>query len=93
MTNAEGKAVISTYGFAGAPIGKYKVIVRKNVDDDLVYGTNSTGGKEVVAFKIYRTVEPQFSDVKTTPHEIEITGKEKKVEATFDVGKAIKVQF
>ncbi|MDR2641689.1 MAG: carboxypeptidase-like regulatory domain-containing protein [Planctomycetaceae bacterium] len=51
LTNAEGKAVMSTYGFAGTPIGKYKVIVRKNIDDDLVYGTNSTGAKEVVAFK------------------------------------------
>jgi hypothetical protein len=93
ITNTDGKVVMSTYGHQGVPLGKYKVVVRKNIDDDLVYGTNSMGKKEVVAYKTYKTVEEQFSDPKTTPHEIEMTGKEKRVEAIFDVGKAIKVRY
>jgi hypothetical protein len=35
ITNAEGKAVMSTYGHEGVPVGKYKVVVVKNIDDDL----------------------------------------------------------
>ncbi|MDR1491221.1 MAG: DUF4198 domain-containing protein [Planctomycetaceae bacterium] len=92
-TDAEGKAVMSTYGHNGAPAGKYKVVVSKKVDDDFVYGTSSTGDKEIQKYNTYRTVEPKYSDAKTTPHEIEITGKEKRAEATFDVGKAIKTRY
>jgi 5-hydroxyisourate hydrolase-like protein (transthyretin family) len=92
-TDTEGKAVMSTYGYKGAPAGKYKVVISKKIDDDFVYGTSSTGDKEVQKYNTYRTVEPKYSDSKTTPHEIEVTGKEKTVEATFDVGKAIKVRY
>jgi hypothetical protein len=38
-------------------------------------------------------INPKYSDAKITPHEIEITGKEKITEVTFDVGKAIKVRY
>jgi hypothetical protein len=94
ITDVEGKVAVSTYGYKGVPIGKYKVVVTKNIDDDPIYKTNpSTGREEIISYKTYKTVEPQFSDVKTTPHKIEITGKGKKVEITFDVGKAIKVKF
>jgi hypothetical protein len=93
QTNAEGKAVMSTYGYNGTPAGKYKVIVSKKVDEDLVYAPNTSGGQDVVSYKTYQTVETKYYDAKTTPHEIEITGKEKSVKATFDVGKPIKVPF
>ncbi|MDR1957446.1 MAG: hypothetical protein LBQ54_00080 [Planctomycetaceae bacterium] len=81
---------MSTYGYEGTPLGKYKVVVTKNIQDNLVYAESSTGTKEVVGWTSYRTVEPNFSDAKTTPHEIEITGKDKKFEVTFDVGKAVR---
>jgi 5-hydroxyisourate hydrolase-like protein (transthyretin family) len=93
ITDAEGKAVMSTYGHEGVPAGKYKVAVTKILHDDLVYGTNSSGEREVVDYKAYKTVEPRFSEAKTTPHELEITGKDKKNEVTFDTGKAIKVRM
>ncbi|MDR1960502.1 MAG: hypothetical protein LBQ54_15940 [Planctomycetaceae bacterium] len=93
ITDAEGRAVMSTYGFKGVPAGKYKVAVTKTLTDDVVYKENEAGGKDLVSYKTYRTVEPQFSDAKTTPHELEITGKDKKPEVTFDVGKAVKKQL
>ena len=91
ITGEDGKVSMTTYGFSGVPIGKYKVIVSKDILDDLVYADNpSTGQKEVVSFKKYRTVDPQYSSVETTLHEIEITGKKKKEPYIFDVGKTIK---
>jgi hypothetical protein len=47
----------------------------------------------VVTYKTYKTVEQQFSNAQTTPHEIEITGKERELKKTFDVGKAIKSRY
>jgi hypothetical protein len=67
--------------------------VTKILTDDVVYKENEAGGKDLVSYKTYKTVEPQFSDAKTTPHELEITGKGKKTEVTFDVGKAVKVRM
>jgi hypothetical protein len=93
ITNPQGVAIMSTYGYQGTPIGKYKVVVSKDIEDDFIYGMSSTGTKEVTASTLYRTVEAQYSDAKTTPHEIEITGKEKITEATFDAGKPIKVRY
>jgi hypothetical protein len=52
----------------------------------------STGEKELVSFKRYRAVEPKFASAESTPHELEITGKEKLTEFTFDVGKAVKME-
>ncbi|MDR2170329.1 MAG: hypothetical protein LBP59_09320 [Planctomycetaceae bacterium] len=91
VTGIDGIVKMSTYGFAGVPAGKYKIVVIKNIDDDIVYRTDDAGERVVVSYKTYRLVEKQFSDTATTPHEIEITGKEKSVEANFDVGKPIKI--
>lgn len=77
FTDASGRAVMSTYGFPGVPAGKYKVIVKKTLVDGTVE---------------YRTVEAEYSDAETTPYEIEVTGKGKSA-ATFDVGKAIKIEL
>ncbi|MDR0610027.1 MAG: hypothetical protein LBG58_07960 [Planctomycetaceae bacterium] len=90
-TDAEGKAVMSTYGYKGTPAGKYKVVVSKDVDDDFVYGTSSTGDKEVQKYNTYRTVEPKYSDVKTTPHEIEVVAG--KNEFSLDAGKSVRMLY
>ncbi|MDR3199698.1 MAG: hypothetical protein LBU34_17670 [Planctomycetaceae bacterium] len=91
FTDVNGLVTMKTYGFSGVPTGKYKVVITKNVDDDFTYKLNeSTGKDEPVSYKTYRTVEPKFSSAETTPLEIEISGKEKNVQKTFDVGKAIK---
>jgi hypothetical protein len=91
ITGKDGKVSMTTYGFSGVPIGKYKVVISKNIQDDLVYADNpSTGQKEITSFQKYQTVEPKFSSAETTPHEIEITGKDKKTDHIFDVEKSVK---
>jgi hypothetical protein len=90
VTDSRGVAIMSTYGYNGAPSGKYKVVVTKKIEDDFIYGVSSTGAKEVSSSTHYRTVEPKFSNPKTTPHEIEINNNGKITEANFDVGKPIK---
>jgi hypothetical protein len=92
ITDENGKVSMKTYGFPGVPIGKYKVVVSKDILDDWVYADNpSTGQKEAVSFKKYRTVESKYSSAESTPHEIEITGKKKKEQYIFDVGQTIKI--
>ncbi|MDR2642793.1 MAG: carboxypeptidase-like regulatory domain-containing protein [Planctomycetaceae bacterium] len=92
VTDKNGNVSMTTYGFQGVPIGKYKVVISKDVLDDLEYADNhSTGQKEIVRFKKYQTVDPKYSSAETTPHEIEITGKEKKQQYIFDTGKTIKI--
>ena len=89
ITDANGKATLMTYGFEGAPAGKYKVCVRKTIIED--GGKTLDGyGEEIDAPGIeYRAVEQEYSDVATTPHEIEISNK-RTPPHTFDVGKAVK---
>ncbi|MDR0337760.1 MAG: carboxypeptidase-like regulatory domain-containing protein [Planctomycetaceae bacterium] len=92
ITDENGKVSMKTYGFPGVPIGKYKVVVSKNIQDDLVYAYNpSTEQKEIVSFKKYQMVDPQYSSAETTPHEIEITDKKRKEQYVFDVGKTVKI--
>ena len=87
-TGADGNAVMQTYGFPGVPIGKYKITVRKVVDDDFVYRTDEDGIEVIVSSNTYRLVDPLYSDVETTPHEIEITSK--RAQAKLDVGEVFR---
>jgi 5-hydroxyisourate hydrolase-like protein (transthyretin family) len=91
VTDANGTVSMTTYGFAGVPAGKYKVVVSKVLLDNLEYADNkSTGQKEVVNFNKYKVVDSKYSSAETTPHEIEITNKKKNETYSFDVGKTIK---
>jgi hypothetical protein len=91
ITGEDGKVFMKTYGFSGVPIGKYKVVVSKEILDDLVYADNpSTGQKEVVHFKRYQMIEPKYLSAATTPLEIEITGKKKNEQYLFDVGQPVR---
>jgi hypothetical protein len=91
VTDAAGKAVLTTYGFDGVPAGRYKVCVWKTVVEGVAQFTNSDG--EVVNTNgiDYRTVDPKYSNVETTPHEIHIIDK-KTPPTSIDVGKPIKVK-
>ncbi|MDR2171274.1 MAG: hypothetical protein LBP59_14110 [Planctomycetaceae bacterium] len=91
-TNNKGIAVMTTYGFTGAPAGKYKIIVTKNVEDETVIKDKDTGEIIIVSETKYKLIDPAYSDTKTTPLEIEVL-KEKNVKQTFDVGKAIKIKY
>ncbi|MDR0609076.1 MAG: carboxypeptidase-like regulatory domain-containing protein [Planctomycetaceae bacterium] len=89
-TNVHGTAVMTTYGFTGVPAGKYKIVVSKNIEAETTVKDQDTGENIIVGGIKYQMIEPVYSNPEITPLEIEITGKEKKTEQTFDVGKEIK---
>jgi len=91
VTDEKGKAVLTTYGFDGVPAGRYKVCVWKTVVEGVTQITNSDGELVNTLGTEYRTVEREYSDATTTPHEIEITNK-KMPPHSFDVGQAVKIQ-
>jgi hypothetical protein len=92
ITDENGVALMKTYGYLGSPIGKYKVVVTKIVEEITEYKlSKSSGEKEPVKSKKFRLIETQFTSAETTSLEIEITGNEKNVTKTFDVGKTVKV--
>jgi len=86
--DASGKATLLTYGFPGAPAGKYKITVRKTIEDDIVYRIDEYGEQSVASSNRYELVDDRYHDAKQTPHEIEITSK--KVDITIDVGAAVR---
>jgi len=90
-TDTAGNAVILTYGFSGAPAGKYKVTVTRNIDANHVYRANTDGEQVLLSYDIYKTVEDLYSSVETTPLEIEIISR--KVQKTFDIGEGINVKL
>ena len=92
ITDANGKAVVTTYGFNGVPAGKYKVCVRKTVVEGVTKVTDSYGDLVDSPGTEYRTVDPLYSDEKTTPHEIEIVEQKAPQSASFDVGKPVKIK-
>ena len=87
-TDASGNAMIMTYGHSGAPVGKYKILVSKIIEDDIVYGTNVYGEQTIDSFNRYKLVDDRYSNMESTPHEIEVTTK--KTQTTIDVGEAVR---
>ena len=90
-TDADGNAVMQTYGFPGVPAGKYTITVRKNIDDDIVYRTDEAGIEVIVSSNTYKLVDDKYSKVETSPHEIEMTSK--KVLVSIDVGEAVRTKM
>ncbi|MDR0870596.1 MAG: carboxypeptidase-like regulatory domain-containing protein [Planctomycetaceae bacterium] len=90
-TDDNGVAKIYTHGkFAGAPAGKYKVVITKTVTE----GGPTEADKNNPSYnggsgKIFSLVDKQFGDVKTTPLEVDVKAGENK--ATLDAGKAVKI--
>jgi len=91
-TDANGNAVMLTYGFPGAPAGKYKITVSKTIEDDFVTGTNDYGEQVTVPTNAYRLVDDRYFRADTTLHEIEVT-TQKKQSTTIDVGEAVRVKL
>lgn len=82
-TDSNGQIVAHTYGtHKGSPLGKFKVIVTKEVQEE--------SGTEVNAInpKTFSLVESQYGQVTTTPLEIEVVKSSKTF--TVDVGKAVR---
>jgi hypothetical protein len=92
MTDANGNAVMLTYGFPGAPAGTYKILVLKVIDDDIVMGTDEYGGQAVVSSNRYETVNARYSDAAQTPHEIEVTARGR-TQTAIDVGDPVRVRM
>ena len=97
-TDESGNAKIFTYGRqAGAPKGKYKVVVIKTESDPSKF-TMPDESDTVALAQYYRNVENErlnsytliesvYTNADTTPLELEITGK---TTETFDVGKKVR---
>ncbi|MDR2440634.1 MAG: hypothetical protein LBE12_14830 [Planctomycetaceae bacterium] len=90
VTDMSGTAVLLTYGFPGSLPGTFKVIITKNIDDDLVYKNDDEKEKTIASYNTYSMIEKQYSRAETTPHTIEIIPNKKGTTITLDVGKAIR---
>ena len=91
-TDEGGRATMTTYGYPGAPAGKYKIIVRKSIEDDIVMGKDVYGADAIVSSNRYNVVEPLYGQTDQTPHEVEVVSSSKGTEVTIDVGVAIRVR-
>ena len=91
-TNESGIAVMQTHGFPGAPIGKYKITVSKNIEDDIVYQTDENGEQVVASYNAYKTIEDQHSSVAKTPHGVEVVGRNTP-QVEVNVGKVVKKKY
>jgi len=89
-TDANGVAAMKTYGFPGAPAGNHKIIVRKGIVENIVYGTDGVGRQIVLSSESYIVVLNRYSNEAETPHEIEVPANRRGVQATIDVGEAIR---
>ena len=92
-TDESGNATMMTYGYPGAPAGKYKIIVRKSVEDDIVYGEDERGEQTIVSSNHYNVVEDIYNDASRSPHEVEVPANAKGTRITIDVGTAIRVKI
>jgi hypothetical protein len=91
ITGENGKASIQTYGQAGVPLGKYKVVISKTKDEGGTETTDENGVKIQIGQKVYSYVEKKYTQENSTPYEIEII-QVKRGDVNFlqcDVGKAI----
>ena len=96
VTNSSGVAVLHTHSdYRGAPLGKYKVRVLKienevrpippeHTPEYAQYMSESIKNPP----KSHLLTEKVYNDPQTTPLELEIKGK---TDASFDVGKAVRI--
>ena len=97
VTDAKGSVILYTSGkYKGAPPGKFKVRVMKTESDptpsapkpgDPEFRAYMEDARNRSAAKTYTLVEKQYTQIDTTPLELDITGP---LTQTLDVGKAVK---
>lgn len=96
MTDRSGQAILWTHGkFKGAPAGKFKVRIEKDVvEGEKEYLEAMEREDYVAAHKIkvscYSEVEKQFESYETTPIEIEITKKSSVI--PIEAGPAVRIK-
>lgn len=86
LTNASGTASMVTYGqFPGAPVGEYKIVVKKTVEEIITPASENKSGTS----NIFSLVDVQYTKDDKTPLEIRIdAGKNRHA---LDVGKEVRV--
>ncbi len=93
VTNAEGIAVMNTYGFEGAPAGNFKVTVAKMVEE----GGAATEEEAAQAMiegtainsKMVDLVDPTFKYDSKTPFTVDVQASKENPTPEFDVGAAV----
>jgi len=96
ITGADGVAVITTYGFEGAPEGSFKVVVTKS---EITGGAQTqedamkamTGEAQVEGEQHFSLVADEYGSASTTPLTIDVSGSNKEIKE-FDVGEAVHIQ-
>ncbi|MDR0871219.1 MAG: DUF4198 domain-containing protein [Planctomycetaceae bacterium] len=99
QTDANGIAQLFTNGYAGAPLGKFKVVLFKEIEEGMeeynkamaaaMESGNSSAAKKVKV-KIWSCVKPEYNDASKTPLEVEITADTKTL--SLDAGQAVSIQ-
>lgn len=102
LTGPDGSTSLSTNGrYAGAPSGKFKVVVTKILGEPSKLPPRPAEGDPGFAEWMtmsakekpvsYSFVEETYTQPNSTPHEVEIAGR-KKLSFSFDVGKKVKIK-
>ena len=88
-TNTKGEVRLKTHGkYDGVPAGKYKICVNKFVSE----GELPQIGVYTPPMKHFNFVEPQYTQSKETPLEIEVVKGKNKFQP-FDLGKAVRLEL
>ncbi|MGL6196983.1 MAG: carboxypeptidase regulatory-like domain-containing protein [Thermoguttaceae bacterium] len=96
VTNSDGNAVLSTHGkFKGAPLGKFKVLVFKQVSEgeeeyNDAMNRNDYMEAQKIDVNVYAYVEDIYNLPTTTPIEIEVVKGSKLIEV--DAGPAVEIR-
>jgi hypothetical protein len=94
VTDSAGTVVLKTHGkFSGAPVGKYKMIVSKLEQEDVVIEpTKELGMESSQKIAMYHLIDPMYSNPEKTSLEIEVT-QGKKISKSFDLGKKVRIKM
>ncbi|MDR1383179.1 MAG: carboxypeptidase-like regulatory domain-containing protein [Planctomycetaceae bacterium] len=87
MTDSNGTVLLRTYGVNGVPIGDYKIVVSKRIEEGATEYTDVSGLKQMKEGTWYSLVESKFLQETTTPLEIAVVAS--KNEKIIDVGNAV----
>jgi len=84
ITDENGLVAPNTYSYKGVPVGKYKVTVKKTVEEGGTEVSTGPGTTRISGAKVYSLIKKEFTNEITTPLTIEITEGENT--ETLDVG-------
>jgi hypothetical protein len=94
MTNAEGVAILNTYGFDGAPAGQFQVTIAKTISEGGA-ATQEEAAQNmrdgvIVKETTIDLVDPVYKNQRTTPLTLEVQASKTNPVAEFDVGEEVR---